>query len=76
MKTDDLIVLGLAALAVFFITKKGGASTGSKPAGWVSEIMNNADPGEPGWGWKYYDNGVVIGPDGSYYKNGQLVRAA
>lgn len=37
------------------------------------EINNPALPGEPGYGWRYFDDGTVIDPAGRYYKNGQLV---
>jgi hypothetical protein len=40
---------------------------------YVSEIPNPANPGQTGYGWKYYENGTAISPDGKYYKDGQLV---
>jgi hypothetical protein len=39
----------------------------------TSEIPNIAKEGEVGYGWKYYDNGTAISPDGKYYHNGALV---
>lgn len=39
----------------------------------AKEIVNNALPGQYGYGWKYYDNGTAIGPDGKYYFKGELV---
>jgi hypothetical protein len=39
----------------------------------VAEIPNPANPGQTGYGWKYYENGTAISPDGKYYKDGQLV---
>lgn len=39
----------------------------------VKEIPNTAQPGQTGYGWKYYDNGTVIDPQGKYYFDGQLV---
>jgi len=36
-------------------------------------IPNTALPGQPGWGWTYYDSGVSIGPDGTYYVAGNAV---
>jgi hypothetical protein len=74
MENKDLIVIAAAAAAVWLIVKKLPALTAKKPAttgGGV--IVNNADPGEPGWGWDYFDGGVAIGPDGSYYLNGNKV---
>lgn len=73
MKPDEIIVLGVAAFVAYQLlskTKQGGSS---RPSSWVSEITNGADPGESGWGWRYYDNGVAISPTGAYYQNGQLV---
>ena len=40
---------------------------------YVTEIPNPAREGDTGFGWKYYENGTAISPDGKYYKNGQLV---
>lgn len=37
------------------------------------EVANSALPGQPGYGWSYYDNGTAISPDGEYYFNGELV---
>lgn len=31
------------------------------------EITNAAQPGEPGYGWRYFSDGTSIGPDGTYY---------
>jgi hypothetical protein len=36
-------------------------------------IDNPAKEGEEGYGWKYYSNGVVISPDGEYFKDNELV---
>jgi len=33
----------------------------------VTEIVNDALPGEAGYGWKYYSDGVSIDPNGNYY---------
>lgn len=41
--------------------------------GGVKEIANTAQPGQTGYGWKYYDNGTVIDPQGRYYYDGQVV---
>lgn len=82
MKTEDLVILGLAGVAVWMIMKAArpasgttatGASQGGGLFGFVKSITNNADPGEPGWGWEYYDNGTAIGPDGTYYYQGKPV---
>jgi len=39
----------------------------------TAEIANPAREGDTGFGWKYYENGTAISPDGKYYKDGQLV---
>jgi len=77
---NDLILLLITAGAVvgvgWYLTKKGGTvvsvgnKSGSPENTWSSEIANNALPGQSGWGWSYYSDGVAIGPDGTYYKNG------
>ena len=38
----------------------------------ATEIPNTAQPGQTGYGWKYYSDGTAIGPDGKYYYNGEL----
>jgi hypothetical protein len=43
------------------------ALMGKKTATTGVEVPNSALPGQPGYGWKYYDNGVSVGPDGAYY---------
>lgn len=37
------------------------------------EVPNLAKPGDATYGWKIYENGVTIDPNGKYYKDGQLV---
>lgn len=70
----DLLVIAAAAVAVWLIVKKmPGLSAGIKTPTGAKEIVNNADPGEYGWGWDYFDGGVAIAPDGSYYLQGQKV---
>ena len=42
--------------------------------GGTTEITNNALPGQPGYGWKYYSDGTVISPSGDYYnKDNELI---
>lgn len=82
MKSTELIVLGLAGLAVYMITKSKATSTaaaGSKPsaglsnpAEWVSQIFDSAG-GQFSNGWQYFSNGTAIDPMGNYYYNGQMV---
>lgn len=80
MKTEDLITLGAAAILAYvayrtFMPQGGKIPANAAPARgapatqYAQEITNNADPTEPGWGWKYYTNGVAISPDGTYYLN-------
>lgn len=85
MKTDDLMILALAGVAVWLMLKPRTAAGTVSPvaSGRVSadnlfstEIFNQALPGQAGWGWTYFTDGVAIGPDGSYYKNGQKVWSA
>lgn len=78
MKTQEIAVLAAAAAAVYLIwnsQKKTSAGTVTRPSsvdGYVNEIFNSG--GTPyDNGWRYYDNGVAISPDGVYYKNGAQV---
>jgi hypothetical protein len=67
MKQDEMLVLGLAAIAVWLIVKGRGAATG-KPAGWVDKINVDNDGG-----WQYFTDGTVIDPSGAYWSNGVKV---
>lgn len=74
MKNDDLIILGMAAVAVYLIVKGGAKfATTTSGAGYVKEIANNAAPGQSGYGWRYFTDGTVIDTQGNYYVNGDLV---
>jgi len=82
VKNEDLLVVGLAGIAVFLILKaKGlvpgfsGAAANPAPLYAGSEVFNGALPSQPGYGWHYYTDGVAIGPDGRYYLNGKEVWA-
>jgi hypothetical protein len=80
MKTNELMVLGLAGVAVYMIwkAKSGGAAGGTsaspsgKPADWVSEIFG-ADGKRYDNGWRYFSDGTTIDPQGNYYKDGALI---
>lgn len=39
----------------------------------TTEIENTANPGSPGYGWKYYSDGTSISPEGKYYYQGKEV---
>lgn len=73
MENKDLVVIAAAAVAVWFIVKKMAPTASAKAPATGGQIVNNALPGEPGWGWDYFDGGVAIGPDGSYYLQGNKV---
>jgi len=84
MKNDDLLALALAGIAVWmiFASRKAGAAAPAfslssiTSEGPFREVLNQALPGQDGWGWRYYNdgsNGVAIAPDGGYYLNGELV---
>jgi hypothetical protein len=62
-----------------------GSFTGSGDTGWddylgnfvdygaeynVTEITNPAQPGQEGYGWRYFSDGTVISPQGAYYTQG------
>lgn len=50
------------------------SSTGQTPTSDIAQLItNNAQPGEPGYGWQYYSNGTSIDPQGNYYQNGEFV---
>lgn len=79
MKQDQMIALGLAAVAVYFITSKNKANASGTPktglaavAAKVSEIF---DAGGTSYsnGWRYFSDGTTIDPSGNYYQGGNLV---
>lgn len=78
MKNEEIIVLGLAAVAVYFILKNshGTANTVNNlgPAvNGISQIFTGAQQGDAGYGWKYYTDGTAIDPQGNYYYQGVKV---
>lgn len=81
MDNEELIALALAGIAVWMIlvSRRAIAAPSSPQANpgfapsWATEIANQALPGEPGWGWRFYSDGVAIDPAGAYFKNGQKV---
>ena len=41
----------------------------------TTQIANDDLPGQAGYGWKYYSDGISISPDGTYYKDGVVAWA-
>lgn len=79
MKQNDLIVLGLAGVAVYMIAKsaKGNNITKDRQplasaAQAVSEILDSAGKAFDN-GWRYFSDGTSIDPSGNYYQGGQLI---
>lgn len=52
-----------------------GGGAGNQYTG-TREIANDDLPGDAGYGWRYYSDGTSIGPDGTYYQNGQAIWSA
>lgn len=69
MKNQDLMILAGAAAFAWYLLKGKAALMVDGQVG-AAEIKTNALPGQIGWGWRYYDDGTAIGPDGTYYRNG------
>lgn len=81
MKQDQMIALGLAAVAVYFITSKNKANAGgtlkmglSAVAAKVSEIFDSSGQAY-GNGWRYFSDGTSIDPSGNYYQGGGMIWA-
>lgn len=77
-KLNTLFGLGSMVGKWFGGGTSGGTSGGNNwqtimPVGTTTEIANDDLPGQAGYGWKYYSDGVAIGPDGTYYKDGVQV---
>lgn len=74
MKQNEIIVLGLAGLAVYLIwqSQKGKTTTSTTTAAarFVDEIFEQRPYAN---GWRYFENGVAIDPAGNYYQNGAMV---
>lgn len=83
-QTDILLLLGLGIGLMVFMKKAGAMSiipavarangVGTSNTGdTVQEIVSKGlNPGDAGYGWRNFTNGVSINPDGTqYYLNGQ-----
>lgn len=82
MKQNEIIVLGLSAVAVYLIAKSKGVKvptfTRSAPAPTydrATEILSSSGASFDN-GWRYFSDGTAIDPSGSYYKNGQMIWSA
>ena len=84
MKQSDLIVLGLAAVAVYMISKSKGTSSAARvspssplraASGIGSAVQEVFDAAGQAFanGWRYFTDGTAIDPSGNYYSQGQLV---
>ncbi|GAC1611097.1 MAG: hypothetical protein NVS3B3_21480 [Aquirhabdus sp.] len=73
MDGKDLVLLGIIVGLGFIVGKKmlGGAKPSALPANAPKEIFTQGAQN----GWRYFDDGTVISPDGTYYKNGSPVWA-
>lgn len=70
-----LAAAALVLVAGYFLTgRKDVARSQTLIGGSPDQILQNDSlPGQPGWGWQYFTGGISIGPDGTYYLNGQAV---
>lgn len=76
MKSENIIVLGLAAMAVYFIVKnKPATAKGATSYDVVNEVLDSAGKAFSN-GWHYYTDGTAIDPSGNYYTKGELVYTA
>jgi hypothetical protein len=55
----------------FDVTEGGGGDPGEDE--FITTIPNAAKPGEPGYGWTYYSNGIALAPTGEAYYQGSEI---
>lgn len=77
MKTEELIALALAGVAVYLIVKGKKPAAAASSASWkqpysVDEILDSNGSGFSN-GWRYFNDGTSISPGGQYYLSGQYV---
>lgn len=84
MKQQEMIVLGLAGVALYLIAKTpsgkkalqgvtGTASSGLRDMSQtVAEILDTTGKTFSN-GWRYFTDGTAIDPAGNYYQGGQLI---
>lgn len=80
---NDFVLMAVAAALVggvaWWITRKpagpavAGGALGSPDKVMTGEVFNPAVPGSPGYGWRYFSDGVTIDPFGVYRLNGEVV---
>lgn len=73
MKQQEIIIIGIAAAALFIVTKakKSGKSFVNTAKDMATEILNGGQ--RYANGWRYFSDGTSISPEGDYYKNGALI---
>lgn len=76
MKKDDLVLMIGAAVGVFIIAKFMMNKASAKPTQGIAVGENYASLITQNNGWQYFTDGTAIGPNGDYYKNGQLIYTA
>lgn len=76
MKKDEQMLVLFVSIGVamfWYISRKatgtGIVSSGAK-SGYTNEIFV---PNDTANGWKYYDDGTAVSPDGKYYQGGKLI---
>ncbi|MBC3878773.1 hypothetical protein H8K38_13245 [Undibacterium sp. FT79W] len=72
MDSKDIILLGLVVGAGVILARKllpAGAKNSAANSQYVGEIVTNGEQN----GWRYFDNGTAIAPNGDYYFQGTLV---
>lgn len=75
MKTEELIALALAGVAVFLIFKSSKAGAASPFVSTWKKVTEVLSPSGARFdnGWRYFDDGTSISPEGDYYTGGNLV---
>lgn len=80
MKTEDYLLLAAAGAAVWFILGRGLSLGAAKPVAATAggSFMGVAEIAPLGGGtfsngWRYFDDGTAIDPQGCYYFNGARI---
>lgn len=76
MKKETMILVGAAGIAAYLVmqagTKRGATTPLKKFTTGTSEILD-AFGKRFSNGYRYFSDGVVIDPQGSYWKNNQMI---